>query len=369
MVTVNDTMACSASITPWVVYQYPFSDSWLYVFDFILYGVFLCVLTVFGFIGNTLSIIMLRKGILGQTVSIYLIGLAVFDNICIIPHTLMIFSTGFKSVMNIDIFCGFLYGYILRYQTFFIRFSTAAIGFFTVMITLTRFLDVSNPLKRVRFTRPLIAKIVAVVIAIVSPSMNIVSLFKGEVVTCYLEKLDMVIFYRIGTNIISAEDTFVENIAVTVITVYTTWTIVAVFNCFLIYKLWQSRNKRRDMNVHMTNDSTQKTTTILLFITISYMILLFPLMIQINVLNYFGYKFTYSVCRSPGDTAGVRIGATMLLLRMSNSCINFAIYCIGASFRKALRTTLCKLNAFKRDGAAGLPGDRVTTGSIVTTEQ
>lgn len=329
---------CQNSTVRWSNHQYPFDDSWLNVLDFILFGVILCVIAVLGFVGNTLSIVVLKKCVMGPSLSIYLIGVAVFDNICIIIHVLMLFSTGFKSVLDINHYCGIVYPYIQRFQGFFIRTTSTGIGLSMAIITITRFAYIAYPLSQGALTTSKFAKISSVIIAIVSPLLCIMLLFEFDLDSCFNAFIDMTIVYRYRTDVLSRQQATIENLIFSTISVYSVWGITALFNCLLIHKIWQARKARRSMTTSSTNDTTYKTTIILLSVTISYVILIFPLMIKINVLNFFGHKLRYSVCLVPDSLSEVREGSALLFLRLCNSCINIIFYCMGSTFRNKLRT-------------------------------
>lgn len=324
--------ACSKP--SWSGAHFYFSESWLNWFDFWVFGIVITCISAFGFAGNVLSIIVLRRCVVETTVTPYLIALAICDNFSILSHVLSGFSISYKSIIDVNTLCGQIVPFLVFYNVFFARTAQTCVGFLTTAITATRFFMISSlaPSKSSR-----LPTFVSVIIVIIGPLISCSVLFKYIVGSCYDEISDTVIHYRTRSPYLPPSFNKIEGITHSVVTVYLPWLTVAVFNILLICKLCRARTVRQTITTGAQNDHTNRTTSLLLCVTISYMVLYFPTLINININLVKSSTFIYGVCRTPTNMPEVRTHSIFSILKVLNSCINIIFYCLfGSNFRQGL---------------------------------
>lgn len=330
----NDTIC---GVLPWTGWQFDFKNSWLHVFDFALFGVVLLMLCVFGFVGNILSIIVLRRCVVETAVTFYLIALAICDNVSILSLFVSAFSIGFKSVVDIDFLCGHMYPYIKTYNIYFLRATQASVGFLTCAVTITRYFTIAYPWSAPRFATSRLSFWVSIILVVLSLAISITILLRTGIGLCFDNATQSFVEYRYITSIMSISVSNAESLAHTIITVYLPWVVVALFNCLLVYRLCVARKTRRSMTTDAHSDHTNKTTFLLLCLTISYMTLYFPALIDYNVKIIQSSSYRYNVCSTPFYMGEVRMGVFFKVLKLLNSCINIIFYCMfGSNFRQGL---------------------------------
>lgn len=330
----NETV-CSR--TSWERAIFKFSDSWLNVFDFVYFGVFMLILSILGVIGNFLSIIVLRKPVVESVLTPYLITLAICDNFAIVTLFMSLFAISLKSVLDIETICGRFEPAINIVNIYFSRTSQAYTGFLTSAITITRYYLINSPFSTSKLKSSRFSSLVCSMILIISPVISISVLFKYELRSCYHAFSDTLIQYRHRTNVFSPSFSRSESVAHSAITVYLPWACVALFNFLLIYRLCEARKARQSMTTNQKTDLTNKTTSLLFCVTISYMVLFFPSIVNSNIILVKSNTYIYTLCRTPDSIADVRLVGFYRTLTLFNSSINIIFYAMfGANFRQGL---------------------------------
>lgn len=338
--TGNDTNRTGniCSKLPWEGLHYDFGESWFYVFDFAFFGVFVSLIGLLGLVGNILSILVLRRGVISSFVTPYLLWLAICDIFSIFTHLLLLFAVGYKSVFDVQYICEYVHPYFQTYNVYFVRVSQTTVGFLTCAIAASRYFAIQNPMSARIWISSRFAKIMSTAITVGSLLMCISVLFKYDVGSCFHAGVGKFIYYRRKTSLVTPIVSKVESIAHSVITVYVPWTFVAMFNCLLIRRLWQARMARRSLAVGAKQrDRTNKTTLLLLGLTITYLVLYFPAVIDLNINLFVKSTYRYNVCATPYDMDQIRIASAFKVLKLFNSCVNVIFYYIfGTRFRERM---------------------------------
>ncbi len=97
MVGSVDTTTIPANSTAWLEQEN--SDTWTFddIFEFVVYGILLCVIGALGLVGNVISIVVLSRSQMKSSISTILIGLVTCDSLLIVTSILLFSFKSFRS--------------------------------------------------------------------------------------------------------------------------------------------------------------------------------------------------------------------------------------------------------------------------------
>ena len=318
------------------------------LFEFVVPGILLNIIGLLGLIVNTLSIIVLSRPQMRQSINCILIGLASFDIILVITSILMV---GLPSVY------GFLAYHSQSYKQHYMApglkifafyffkvfpfitpmvYPTAMIVqtgsvYLTLAVTLERFVAVCLPFRARSLCTYGRARYGVICVAIFATVYNLPRFWEVKWVTTYYPYLN--------ASITNVEKTELRNHP-TYISVYITWAYLIFmyfipFSCLAIFNLLIYRQVRI-ANLERSRMSRQEQKEIGLATMLMVVVIVFflcnVLALVVNILEAFNQEF-------------IQLNSLNNLLVTFNSSVNFIIYCI---FNDKFKRIFCKLFCCQR---------------------
>ncbi|OXA57874.1 FMRFamide receptor isoform X2 [Folsomia candida] len=274
--------------------------------EFIIYGVFLNIISILGIAGNGLGVLVLSR-FTKSPFNLLLISLSLSDlGVCLF-HSLFVGVPVFLSYLNIscswdseNVWSGGIIAWLFNLAYF-------ASIMFTLVISMERFLAVSWPFHAAQWFTMTTTKILICSVALFTVCV----------------KLPMLVLYM------ATEENPALVTAVNILDVTFEFAIplplVVVVNCIVIYKIRRQAN----LGSSGSGERASKATKILLGIVSIY--------IPNIILGGLVFHFTLNYPELDNTPTSYSLLATFRLLLTINSASNFVIYCVfGRDFRQAV---------------------------------
>lgn len=334
-----------------IIYQ---DQSVVMLFDFVVFGIIMSVISSIGLLGNSVIIYILSITSELKSVSPYLICLAVSDNLYIVfNHFFNCIFFGLKNVMDLTNYCS-----ARPYQIYAPHFMLAAFvssSTMTATITIVRYIAISRPLKaKVWFTNT-INKRIAIIVTLVSIIPCLFTFFPNEVFECFRADGTLLMkLVRLKESQAWVKANTIVNIIIGLQTSFVPWFLLLVFNALLLMKLKEAKNRRSNLAVASQDKKRSTPVTVLLVcMTMSFVILIFPLNCFVIMEFIKRGKLKLNICDSSLEVDTMRMLYAFTSLGTFNSCINFFwLVTLSTEFR----TKFLKLIRWQTISA---PGDRM----------
>ncbi|KAH3833762.1 FMRFamide receptor-like [Dreissena polymorpha] len=289
---------------------------------FFIDGVLSIIVIIFGLIGNTLTVIVLRNKVMHSSTNTFLTGLAIWDMVVLLGSLLLITLPELSQSFNNNVHpyvVVFVYPVCLIAQT-----STIWI---TVSFTVERYIAVGYPLKAASMCTVTHARIAVIVVSVAALLYNFVRWFEYQVDST--------------ENLKAIKTTLSNNSQYNTVYFLYTYTIVmlviplgllAVLNTFLVLAVRRSRVQQKTMHVRQARENN--VTLMLISVVVVFMICQIPALV---------YNIIYAIHNRKLDTFQIEIlSSTRNFLVTFNSAINFILYCaFGQKFRCVFIRTFC----------------------------
>ncbi|CAG7831808.1 unnamed protein product [Allacma fusca] len=317
------------------------------LFNFLVEGVGVTTMTIFGVLGNMTSVIVLYQPKMRTSVSLLLMCLACFDTLLLLTNFLTFGVRGlfyyFLGQVAGDEFAALYNLPYWQYLHPLYGFATIGSVYFTVAIAIDRYIAVWWPLQsRYLCTWPR-ARYVAAAVILLSAGYNFMTHL-----TCYLSEIPLELRNNTNTSVPesnlsmdgSNNQTFPNRcssfegamtLQYLIPMVFLPLTLLVVFNTLVYVKLQQENKKRKLMT---SQERTETLFTVICVMVVTLFGFCNTALVVNSFLRYF-YNCTYQQWQPIVDTID------NFLVSVNSSC-NFIIYCaVGTRFRRQLRALLC----------------------------
>lgn len=306
------------------------------------------VLFVIGTVGNLLTLVVLTRPKMKMSVTTYLIGLAVWDTIYLLASFP---GVSYLQFPLLDDAFACKYGAILfPYYYFIILTGQTATIWLTVAFTIDRYIGVCHPFKAKTYCTTTRAKIVVVLISVLSGLYNLSRFFEVEA---------MNIDYPIGYgNDSYVYDLYYNNATdlrrnQTYLTIYYSALYLAImfalpllaliyFNTRLVMVVYKSSKWNREHantgGANKQKESKENNITVMLVVVVVvFIVCQMPALV---------YNVAFSIMGEQDITKHLEfnyLGLIRNTMGHLNSAINFFIYCLlGKKFRQEFMLIFCK---------------------------
>ncbi|XP_012056839.1 PREDICTED: FMRFamide receptor [Atta cephalotes] len=309
--------------------------------DFIIYGIFVNLIGLFGIFGNTISMIILSRPQMKSSINYLLIGLARCDTVLIIIAVLIY---GLPAIYT---YTGALFDYkfIVYPKTIRYLYPLACIAQFvtvylTLTVTLERYIAVCHPLKARSFCTYGRAQVAVLIIVIVAFIYNLPKFWEIEVYNEKHWKYNITVYCVNPTELRSNEYYVILYIHWMYFFVYYMFPFIAlvIFNTAIYrraYAGFQVRKANRDLQQLSRHQRREiGLATMLMCVVIVFLIC--------NILPMISNAHETFIADPPQWM--VQIGNLLVTI---NSSINFIIYVIfGRKFKRIFLKLFCSSRLF-----------------------
>ncbi|XP_029032935.1 FMRFamide receptor [Osmia bicornis bicornis] len=306
------------------------------LFDFIIYGVLINLVSIFGIFGNAISMIILSRPQMKSSINYLLIGLARCDTVLIISSVLIY---GLPAIYG---YTGLLFNYKFIIYPKIVRFlyplscmAQIATVYLTLTVTLERYIAVCHPLKARSFCTYGRAQLAVLVIVIFTFIYNLPKFWEVEVYPETHWKYKVTIYCLRPANLRSSN---------LYVTLYVHWMYfficylfpflaLVIFNAAIYQRVRKANRDLQQLSRHQRREIG--LATMLLCVVIVFLICnILPLASNIHETSF--------VTDPP-----LWLVETGNLLVTINSSINFIIYVIfGRKFKRIFLKLFCSSNLF-----------------------
>lgn len=307
----------------------------------VVMGYLALAIILLGMVGNGLSMVVLTRKSMHTSTNCYLLALAIWDTVVIVCTLLLMtlptLSPDFRRhVMPYVVVVVYPLALTAQMSTLWL----------TVSFTVERYIAVCHPLQAARMCTVARARVVIVIVSVVSILFNVSRWFE------YRLKFHEPDQSSSNRSKITFEQTdFGNNEHYK--TVYFLWlylfvmfivplTSLTILNTFLILAVRQSQIQRKDMNVRQSRENN--VTIMLVSIIIVFIICQIPALI---------YNMAWAVdINTVTSACGWRILSTFRNFMVTlNSCVNFILYCaLGQRFRHTCVRSFCRCLMMAENG-------------------
>ncbi|KAL0109321.1 hypothetical protein PUN28_014420 [Cardiocondyla obscurior] len=303
--------------------------------DFIIYGILVNLIGLFGIFGNTISMIILSRPQMKSSINYLLIGLARCDTALIV---IAILIYGLPAIYT---YSGalFLYKFIIYPKTIKYLYPLACIAQFvtvylTLTVTLERYIAVCHPLKARSFCTYGRAQVAVLVIVIVAFIYNLPKFWEIEV---YSEK-----HWEYNITIYCVDPTELRS-NVYYVTLYIHWmyffvyymipfVVLVIFNTAIYRRVRKANRDLQQLSRHQRREIG--LATMLLFVVVVFLIC--------NIMPMVSNAYETFIADPPEWM--VQTGNLLVTI---NSSINFIIYVIfGRKFKRIFLKLFCSSRLF-----------------------
>ena len=305
-------------------------------FQYYAWGIIGTIISALGIIGNTLSIVVLSNRRMQSSTSCYLIALAVFDIIVLISLVL------FMSLPTFYIARGQLQGYFRAYPYMHpFAYPTALTAqtcsiYTTVAFTVERYIAVCMPLQAAKMCTASRARKTILFLVIISIIYNIPRMLEYKVVVTVDPDTNNTVarydYTDLGKSSTYRHIYFIYMQLVVMLAI--PFVLLAVLNTLLIRAVKRSENTTGKVNTRTKKENS--LTIMLISVIVVFMICQVPSIAD----NIFMATLSEEILYSP---VFVKITCISTLMVITNSAINFYIYCVfGKKFRRVFCRIFCK---------------------------
>lgn len=292
---------------------------------FVFWGVIIPIISVVGFFGNILTIIVLFRREM-QSTTIYFLRTLVVTDTAIILGAVLGLSVLAITIRNTEmwLFNDVIYPHIYTPTNYLVMALQMINVWVTVAVSVERYIAICHPFKSVRICTKRNAFISLAVIVVISVIYNIPRCFATTVVHCQPESSNcyQVITTDFGKTLFYTQYYFfwMYMILIYIIPLI----VLSILNSLLIAELMRMRKRRTPSNVQENSESNMSLVLILIVLVFIF-------------------------CQTPGLCAQFTFWSPEVLMQWTcvsntlfvfNSSVNFLIYtAVGRKFRKVLLKT------------------------------
>ena len=312
------------------------------IYDFAIEAVAMGVLCLFGFVGNILSTICLRKDKSKTATPFLLISLEIADTLFLIA---VLFIRVLPTIVQYTRWPALLpiFPYLGKYVFPLALVCEMGTIYLTLLVTLNRYVSVCLPYQANDVCSPKNARIHVVLVWIFSFLYNIPRFFEYEIVEHI--SLDNQTFRSADPSEMAQTSLYkilYSNIMYSVVMFLVPLTILCILNARLIIALNRTKQKRKQLLNDHSSRSEDDITLVLIVVVLVFVVCQTPALIT-QVLSSL---LPSEVKRCPN--AFFFYERISDLLVVTNSSINFLIYSFCSKrFRQILASTICD-NSWQR---------------------
>ncbi|PVD20029.1 hypothetical protein C0Q70_20523 [Pomacea canaliculata] len=305
-------------------------EKWQKEIDFYLNGIMTSVVIALGLVGNTLAVIVLTRRTMHTSTNCFLTALAIWDSVVLLITLVLICLSELSSQ-----FFSEALPYVIVYLYPVGLVAQTATVWLTVSFTVERYIAVCHPLKAASMCTIQRARIVIVVISIVSVLYNVPRWFEYTLLQ-QENPITMVRCLSVDKTELGRNSIYNK--------IYFGWLYflvmcsiplcsLAVLNTFLVMAVKHSHRQRKDMNVRQSRENN--VTIMLVSVVMVFILCQVPALI---------YNMAYAISM---ETVTASQGWNVLstfrnFLVNLNSAVNFILYCaLGQKFRRTFVRTFC----------------------------
>ncbi len=303
------------------------------LFDFFISVVLVGVSCLLGFMGNLLSIIVLRRDPRTSVTLFLLTVLAVVDFLFLIPMTLLFVVPGVcRFLWNCPLVVRNTLPYIDRYTWAVASMTHTATVYVTLLVTIHRYISVCRPHEAAKLSTLRTAKRQVILVSVFAVVFNIPRFLEFNVETAELGESTRT-WTPIGEN--PWYQVVYKNICFYLLMYIIPLTTLIILSAKLTRTLKARRRYRYRVSLrrHVKEDNT---TFVLIIIVAIFIVCQTPTPFQ---------RLFYTIFGKDGRKCGhffFYFEKFADYLAVLNSCVNFMIYVIFApGFRQTLRTMFC----------------------------
>ena len=303
------------------------------------------LLCIFGLVGNTLSILVLRRDKDRKSSTSFLLQILAVADMCYLISSLF-----FQTWRTLFYYSGLFrkdalsYNVIEPYVWPFVCIAQTSATWIVVLVTVDRFLSVCKPMHAMKIvTRSKLTSVTAGVL-IMALLYNVPRFFEEQTLTKFEYCLNSTILAHSDTDLTKSEvyNIVYRNILHVALRLAGPLSILIVLNIKLMKAVRYSRKKHEGLamlNHHKEKHKTDGSTIILIAVVIAFILCMTPeclVTIQRTLRNSF-VEFDHK--KRPGWRY-LKVSANFLTT--FNSSVNFVIYCLfGKRFRRILHKLVC----------------------------
>lgn len=306
-----------------------------------LTGICRLILCILGFIGNTMSIVVLTGKIYNASSTyVYLIALAVSDSLLLVTALILSLNDIFTETMGdnrkISEFIAYTFPYISPMCN---TFQTISI-WLTLGFTVDRYIMICHPFQGVQFCSRKRAVLVVIALHILGIIFTLPQFFEKRTVVQYFgdHKIVAVDYTKFGSSqgYLSGVHLWAYLIFIFVLPCVT----LAVLNFLLILAVKKSRSTERRMSLGVTTAHRNDTTVMLVAVVIVFMVCQLPALVSHTI---------WATDPNTFLNGGEKYIHLHIMLEVSNflvvlnSAVNILLYYgFSQKFRKEFAAIFCK---------------------------
>nr|KAG5695269.1 hypothetical protein BaRGS_028204 [Batillaria attramentaria] len=329
----------------------PPMEEWSEKLNFYMNGVLTAIVTGLGLVGNALAVMVLTRRTMHTSTNCFLTALAIWDSVVLL-HSLLLMSLG-------EIVPGFFthaLPYVIVYLYPVALVAQTATVWLTVSFTVERYIAVCHPLKAASMCTIQRARIVIVIISVISVLYNMPRWFEYTLMHLgFNVPAERVIGDDPNGQVMGLQNP-ISNVTCLGVDktglaqnsvyhkIYFGWLYflvmcfiplcsLAVLNAFLVLAVKRSQRQRKDMNVRQVRENN--VTIMLVSVVMVFIVCQVPALI---------YNMAYAISMATVTTSpswGVLSTLRNFLVNL-NSAVNFILYCaLGQKFRRTFVRTFC----------------------------
>ena len=310
------------------------------IFFFIIYGPLFGVVCAFGVIGNSLSFAVLHKYSRNSVANYLLKGLAISDNMFLVTGSFAQMYLAMSMFFGLQSQLEPIFPYIQTYAWPLVHLSQMGTVWMTVLIASNRYIAVCKPLHAPRLCRKRNVQMQTWGMCFCLIIYNIPRCFEYSYVQSNVTLADNTTEVQdenVGLASFQVYNIMYENISYCLFVFLIPLLILVVLNVHLVRDLKAAQKCRKTISSRSTMEENN-ITLVMIVIIIVFMVCQTPASIN---------QILYYIIQDREDTCSVyaRFYHVSNLLTVTNSSVNFIIYCL---FRRQFQQELCVLLSCKK---------------------
>ncbi|KAK2139757.1 hypothetical protein LSH36_1631g00012 [Paralvinella palmiformis] len=311
------------------------------VYDFIIEAVFMGALCVFGFCGNTLSILCLNRDKSKTATPFLLVSLELADTFFLITVLILRVLTTLQTFTMSLPWLVDVFPYMGKYVFPCAMISEMATIYLTLLVTVNRYISVCRPYEVSDFCSARHARRHVIVVVAFAMAYNVPRFFEYDVVQTFDERMNKTILINVPSSLFTNHiyQIVYSNVLYFLVMFCVPLIILIILNARLIKALRKTKKKRAQLLNSSTADSSSRSeddiTLVLIVVVLVFVVCQTPALVTQLLIVILPEQH----CPNPFFYYE-RISDLMVV---ANSSANFIIYCFcSRKFRQILVSLLCK---------------------------